>query len=318
MVVAAADGPAAELLDGASAPVEKSLAAEAMRRQEIVAVADMSSEIGVMEEARAAGFGPGLYVPMEAAEGAIGSLVLARVRGEEPFTAVEQTAAQVFASAAAIVLALGSTRRALERMRLTAEHERIARDLHDTVIQRLFGLGVGLQVAEGMAEEPVAERIRSTVDGIDEVIREIRETIFDLNRPEGMEDSSLRLRFRDLVREASEALGFLPRVAFRGPVDSAVPDQMVAPLLAVLRESLSNVGRHAKASTADVVLSVSDGWVTLNVADDGIGITGEPAAGHGLANLEARAAELGGDFSVARRRPAGTLVHWRAPIRRGS
>ena len=101
----------------------------------------------------------------------MGSLVLARSRSAQAFDQSERVAAQVFASAAAIVLALGTARESLDRMRLTAEHERIARDLHDTVIQRLFGLAMRLQAAERMADEPVAERIRTTVDAIDEVIR---------------------------------------------------------------------------------------------------------------------------------------------------
>ena len=315
MLVAAADGHAAELLDGATSPMERSLAARAMMRQEMVTVPDMAVEPEVMGEARVAGFGPGLYVPMSAEEGAIGSLVLARGRGQPDFAYPERAAAQVFASAAALVLTLGAARRSLERMRITSEHERIARDLHDTVIQRLFGLGMRLQAAERLAEGPVAERIRSTVDAIDEVIREIRETIFDLNRPEGIETSSLRVRFRELVSDSTETLGFRPRTVFRGPVDAAVPDELVSTLIAVLRESLSNVSRHARATGVDVVLGVAEGWVTLSVSDDGVGVDGRPAAGHGLANLEARALELGGEFSLSPRQPSGTLLQWRVPFK---
>lgn len=244
----------------------------------------------------------------------MGSLVLARSHSEPTFEPAERIAAQVFASAAAIVLALGSARESLDRMRLAAEHERIARDLHDTVIQRLFGLGMRLQAAERQADEPVAERIRATVDSIDEVIREIRETIFDLNRPEGQDASTLRARIREVVSEATETLGFRPRVAFRGPVDSAVPEHLVIHLVAVLREALSNVGRHASARGADVVISVSDGEVILTVADDGVGVSGQPAAGHGLGNMKTRAAQLGGECLVTRRHPTGTLVMWRVPM----
>ena len=315
MLVAAADGQAAELLEGATAPMDKSLAARAMMRQEMITVPDMAAEPEVMAEARVAGFGAGLYVPMSAEEGAVGSLVLARGKGQGDFDQSERAAARVFASAAALVLTLGAARRSLEHMRLTAEHERIARDLHDTVIQRLFGLGMRLQAAERLADGPVAERIRSTVDAIDEVIREIRETIFDLNRPEGIETSSLRIRFRELVADSAETLGFRPRTAFRGPVDAAVPDELVSTLIAVLRESLSNVNRHAQATGVDVVLAVADGWVTLTVGDDGIGMETQPAAGHGLANLEARALELGGEFSTSPRLPSGTLLQWRVPVK---
>ena len=317
MVVAAADGESAEQLEGASLEVEKSLAAKAMFDQRMVTVDDMGTDEQVMHEARAAGFGAGLYLPMHAQEGPMGSLVLARFRAAPPFGQSERIAAQVFASAAAIVLALGTARDSLDRMRLAAEHERIARDLHDTVIQRLFGLGMRLQAAERLAEEPVAERIRATVDSIDEVIREIRETIFDLNRPEGQDVTTVRARIREVVSEATETLGFRPRLAFRGPVDSGVPDQLVVHLVAVLREALSNVGRHAAAHGVDIVVSVADGQAALSVADDGLGITGQPAAGHGLGNMETRATQLGGECTIARRQPAGTLVLWRVPLHQG-
>jgi PAS domain S-box-containing protein len=314
MLVAAAEGESSSVLEGATVPVEISLAAKVVQSNEIAVIDDMAADPNVLLEARAAGFGPGLYIPMHAEDGPIGALVLARSHGEDRFNAAERSAAQVFASAAAIVLALGSARSAVDRMRIAAEHERIARDLHDTVIQRLFGLGMRLQAAERMAEGTVAERIRDTVDAIDEVIREIRETIFDLNRPDGTEVSTLRSRFRDVIGEAAETLGFRPRVAFRGPVDSAVPDELLVHLIAVLRESLSNVSRHAKATAVDVVVSVSEGVVSLNVGDDGVGFPGHPAAGHGLANMTARATELGGRCAITRRHPSGTLVQWEVPL----
>jgi PAS domain S-box-containing protein len=318
MVVAAADGGGAELLRGARSPVGNSLAARAMARAETVAVHDMGTEADVLQEARKAGFEAGLYVPMLAEEGPVGSLVLARRRGQRAFDHAERAAAEVFASAAGIVLALGTARRALDRMRITSEKERIARDLHDTVIQRLFGLGMRLQAAERIAEEPVVERIRATVDAIDEVIREIRETIFDLNRAEEDAPESIHHRLREVVDEAEEMLGFKPRLAFRGPVETALTEDMAAHLISVLRESLSNVARHAAATGADAVLRVGEGSVSLTVADDGSGIPEHPAAGHGLANMQSRAAELGGECSVRRRRPSGTLVEWRVPLQAGA
>ena len=124
---------------------------------------------------------------------------------------------------------------------MTSEHERIARDLHDTVIQRLFGLGMRLQAAERLAQGPAAERIRETVDAIDEVIREIRETIFDLNRRDST-DPDLRQKFRQVTAEAAGHLGFNPRIAFRGPVEATLDEELTNQLLAVLREALANVG----------------------------------------------------------------------------
>ncbi|HET9075713.1 MAG TPA: PAS domain S-box protein [Acidimicrobiales bacterium] len=317
MVVAAADGEAAELLSGAVVPASISLAARAMLRGETVVVADMAAEPDVLAEARAAGFAAGVYVPMLAEDGPVGSLVVARRRGQAPFDAGQVAATEVFASAAAIVLALGAARGALERMRISSEHERIARDLHDTVIQRLFGLGMRLQAAERLADPVVGERIRSTVDSIDDVIREIRETIFDLNRPAAADGRpNLRGHMRDIVGDSTESLGFKPRLAFRGPVEAVIDEELYGPLGAVLREALSNAGRHAKARAVDVVLDVSEGWVTLSVSDDGVGFSPGPAAGHGLENMQARALQLGGEFTVLPRQPAGTLVQWRVPLER--
>jgi len=241
-------------------------------------------------------------------------LVVARSAGSPPFSASQVTAGEAFASAVAIVLALGTARQALERTRLASEHERIARDLHDTVIQRLFALGMRLQAAERLASDPVAERIRDTVESIDEVIREIRETIFDLNRPDS-DTPHLRQQIRSVSAEAAEHLGFAPRIAFRGPVETAVSDELSVHLLAVLREALANVGRHAKASSVDVIVIASDGNVTISVADDGIGMTDAPSAGHGVTNLRSRAEMLGGEFTIGGRSPSGTLLQWRVPRR---
>ena len=191
-------------------------------------------------------------------DGPIGALVVARDTDAEPFNAVETAAAEVFASAAAVGIALGGTRDTLEAMHLVSEHERIARDLHDTVIQRLFALGMGLQGAQRLSSGAVGERISRSVQAIDEVIREIRETIFDLNRPQGA-DLDVRQRVRAVAGEVGGQVGFTPRTTFRGPVEAAVSDEMISHLLAVLREALTNVGRHARASTVDVVVAATAG-----------------------------------------------------------
>jgi PAS domain S-box-containing protein len=312
IVVAAADGEGAEGLIGATVPVTTSLSAEAMRAGRTVSVGDMAADEAVLAEARSAGLGPGLYLPMLAEDGPVGSLVVARASGSPRFNSGQVTAAEVFASAAAIVLALGTTREALEETRMTSEHERIARDLHDTVIQRLFALGMRLQAAERLAQGPVAERIRDTVDSIDEVIREIRETIFDLNRPDS-DAPHLRQQIRGVAAEAAEHLGFAPRIAFRGPVEAAVSEELTGHLVAVAREALANVSRHSRASSVDVVVIAADGSVTLSVADDGIGMSDAPSAGQGIANLRSRAEMLGGELTIGRRKPSGTLLQWRVP-----
>ncbi len=312
ILVAAADGAASGHLVGATTPTVGSLAARAMATGTTVAVSDMSDDPAVIAKARTVGLGPGLYLPMMAEEGAVGALVVARGSKAPEFTANEVATAEVFASAAAIVLALGAARQVVEDIRITSEHERIARDLHDTVIQRLFALGMRLQAAERLAQGPVVDRIRDTVDSIDEVIRDIRETIFDLNRP-NPDGTDLRQRVRKEALTAADHLGFGPRVAFRGPVETTADERTTTQLVAVLREALSNVGRHAGASSVDVVVSVGDGFVTLTVSDDGVGISDEPTAGQGTTNMAARATELGGDLKLGRRTPSGTMLQWRVP-----
>jgi signal transduction histidine kinase len=313
MVVAAADGEGAALV-GASVPTSTSIAARAMAEGRTMIIDDMSAETTVLEEARRLDLGAGLYVPMQAEDGPVGALVVARLHGSDRFSGPEINAAEIFASAAAIVVALGAARRTLEENRLVSEHERIARDLHDTVIQRLFALGMGLQAVERMPGGSIVERVRESVDELDQVIREIRETIFDLNRSPS-DELDLRQQMRQVAQEAAGHLGFVPRLGFRGPVDLAVTDDVLPHLLSVLRESLANVGRHAKATQVDVVVVAADGSITLNVSDDGIGIGGTPSAGHGTANMASRAADLGGEMTLTRRIPSGTLLQWRVPRR---
>jgi PAS domain S-box-containing protein len=315
MVVAAADGEGSEVFVGALIPREGSLAAHVMEDGQALLVDDMVAEPAVLPAARAAGLGPGLYVPMLSETSALGALVLARTPLDGAFNHGEVSVAEVFASAAAIILALGAARQSLEDLRMTAEQERIARDLHDTVIQRLFALGMRLQAAERLADAAVGERIRGAVDAIDQVIREIRETIFDLNRPDSG-DPHLRQVLRNVAAESSEQLGFTPRLAFRGPVEAAVSDELESQLVSVLREALSNVARHAKASSVDVVLVAAEGSVTISIADDGVGVPEGLSAGHGLENMGTRAAQLGGELVVSRRSPSGTLLRWQVPIKR--
>ena len=315
MRVVAGAGTDIDEIVGATLDASSSLSAKAMGAGQPVLVADMHAEPAVIREAREAGFGPGVYFPMVTQEGPIGALVAARRSGATAFTDAEVAATEAFASAAAVGLALGTARESLEHLRMVSDQERIARDLHDTVIQRLFALGMGLQGAQRLADEPLAQRIRAAVEAIDEVIREIRETIFDLNRPYAA-GLDVRQRVRGLAAEAAGPLGYRPRVSFRGPVEAELTEPILAQLLSVLREALSNVTRHARASRVDVVVVAEGDTVTLSVADDGIGVPDVPVAGHGLENMTRRAADLGGDCFVTRRRPAGTIVQWRVPLTR--
>jgi signal transduction histidine kinase len=194
-----------------------------------------------------------------------------------------------------------------------AEDERIALDLHDTVIQDLFAVGLSLQAARTSATGRVGQRIDEAVDRLDQVIRDIRTTIFHLPGnsagARGLRDEMLRL-----ADKYSGELGFTPRVGLHGPLDVVVPDIVAGQLLQVLAEALSNTARHAGASSAEAVVVIEEGWVSLSLVDDGTGPTAAPTAGQGLRNMSARAHNLGGTCTVSRREPTGTIVHWRVPI----
>jgi len=193
-----------------------------------------------------------------------------------------------------------------------ADRERIARDLHDVVIQQLFASGMALQSVWSRIGDPeVAQRVTAVVDDLDRTIREIRTLIFGLQQPQAR-GSGKRARILDVIADERGALGFEPRVTLDGPIES-MPDETLDELLPTLREALSNVARHARASSVSVTIGVGPD-ISLSVDDDGCGIGVEASAhGNGLRNMRERAARLGGTCAVARRPNGGTTVEWRVP-----
>ena len=312
LVISAADGIGADSVIGVKIPPDTSIAKRAMSQRATILVDDLSSEPAVPSEVRVQGFGAGLYCPLSTEERVLGALVVARSRGAVAFSRNDIALVEVFANAAVVALTLGEDRLELEQLQVTAEHERIGRDLHDTVIQRLFALGMSLQSIERLASGPVAERIEQAVDGLDDVIRDIRETIFRLERP-AFAESGLRAAVDDILAMATEQLGFSPRVAFQGPVDSATSAHVEPHVIAVLTEALSNIARHAEASAVEVVIAAEDGILLVSVADNGIGPPVGRTAGNGLRNMADRAKALSGSISITARRPSGTLFEWRVP-----
>jgi signal transduction histidine kinase len=194
------------------------------------------------------------------------------------------------------------------------DRDRIARDLHDHVMQRLYAIALGLQ---GLADsEPApnrARRLATYTDDLDATIREIRQTVFELRGRSATGTDGPRLALLALATEMARAFGFEPRLRLDGPLDSAVDAVVADHLLAVVRESLSNAARHAQAKAVTVTVTAANGLVTAEIVDDGVGI-GETTRRSGLANLGSRAAELGGTFSIGPGSDGvGTRVCWSAP-----
>ncbi len=253
-----------------------------------------------------------LGVPIRVRDQVFGNLYLTEKQGAPEFSAQDQEIVIALAAAAGVAIENARLHERLEQMAVISERERIARDLHDTVIQRLFATGMGLQSLIGRLPNPDSrDRLQLAVDELDETIREIRSSIFALEaRSSG---ASLRARILDLASESAEGLGFEPRVRFAGPVDAAVSPAVADELLKTLREALSNVARHARARSVDVqVASGSDG-VTLRVTDDGEGLPEKRSRGHGLDNMRARAEALRGSFAITNRRDGGTALTWKVP-----
>jgi two-component system, NarL family, sensor histidine kinase DevS len=194
-----------------------------------------------------------------------------------------------------------------------ADRERIARDLHDFVIQRIFTAGIGLEgVATAVTQPELARRLQRIIDELDAAVREIRSSIFTLRRRPG-EMGSLRGELLDIAAQTADILGFTPRVSFKGPVDTVVPDRVAEQMLGVLREGLSNIGRHAHATSADIVVSADAERVTLSITDNGRGMDGVTRRS-GLLNLTHRSAALGGDLVVGTRPGGGTRLDWSSPL----
>ena len=199
-----------------------------------------------------------------------------------------------------------------QELAVISDRERIARDLHDVVIQRLFATGLQLQgIASLAGDSELATRLDLAVDDLDKTIKAIRGTIFELqNRRSG----SLRAEIRSLVREYAPGLGFSPAVVTSGPVDTAVPSRVREQLLPVLREAVSNVARHALADQAQVEVHVTDTDLRLTVIDDGVGLT-EDRSESGLRNARRRAADLGGFLELTSNSSRGTTLVWQVPLR---
>jgi signal transduction histidine kinase len=236
-------------------------------------------------------------------------VVLDRGRGSLP--PEDQDLLWSFAAQASLALDRAVSLVERQEAMLAEDRDRIARDLHDLVIQRLFATGLQLQGARGPQNPPeTQERIETAVRELDLTIRDIRSTIFELQHGH---EASLRSGVAGLVREYTPVLGFAPTVHTSGPVDSLVGQALAEQALAVLREALSNCARHAAARSCLVEVAVEGGWLLLRVTDDGRGPAGDVHES-GLRNLRRRADELGGTLALVPAEPCGTRFEWRVPV----
>lgn len=262
------------------------------------------SELG--EHPESAGFPPDhppmhsfLGVPIVVHDRVFGNLYLTEKRDADAFSEADEAIAVTIARAAGIAIENARLHERVRELALGAERARIAADLHDTVIQRLFAIGLTLQGSVSLlATRQAAEVVQGAVADLDDTIRQIRSTIFAL-QVSPVAEQGLRAEILALCREATPGLGFEPQVRLEGPLDSVVDDETAAQLLAVVREGLTNIVRHANASRVQLAAVATDHRVSLRIVDDGDGPgTGERPGGHGIHNLRQRAASLAGEFAL--------------------
>lgn len=257
--------------------------------------------------------GPVLLAPV-GEEGRVRAvLALGRRSGGLPFTTATCRLVSTFGDQMAIVMELAEARREAEHYGLVEDRVRIARDLHDVVIQQLYAAAMSLTATVRLIDSPeVAARVTSTVDELDETVRQIRSTIFAL-QPADPGSEGLRARIMELIRTVGGKFSFTTGLRLAGLLDTDVSGQLADEVTAVLREALSNAARHARASRVDVAVELTGGALVVEVTDDGIGLPADPVRS-GMANLEARAVRLGGTFEAGPgRQGAGTRLRWRVP-----
>ncbi|MFD7455884.1 sensor histidine kinase [Streptomyces sp. NPDC059868] len=315
LTVELALGEEAEVHRGLVLPVDASLIGRAFADAATVTTPDIAQDDRVSTgPPRFAGLGPAVAVPIGSGDGVRGVVLLVREAGQAAFSRHRTEPLESFAGQAAVAMELAERRRDAERIAVLQDRDRIARDLHDLAIQRLFATGMTLQSAGRFIEHPgAAERVTRAVDDLDETIKIIRSTIFGLRSRGNGAGTGLRARAARVVGEAAPVLGFSPSLRMDGLLDTRVPKETADHVVAVLSEALTNVARHARAGRADVVLETDARELRLEVSDDGVGI---PAEGRrsGLRNMAERAAQLGGELTWTTPPSGGTRLCWRVPV----
>lgn len=263
-----------------------------------------------------------LGVPIRVRDEVFGNLYLTDKRSAEVFTDVDEELVVGLASAAGVAIENARLHARVQELTLVEDRERIARELHDTVIQRLFATGLALQgTARLVGTDPTAvrSRIEVAVDDLDLTVKYIRSAIFELEGSR-VSQSGPRRQLLDVIDEAVEPLGFEPRVLIDGPLDTGLDDATVADAVATLREGLTNAAKHAQATRVDVDVIVDVEFVRITVSDDGVGPgdrkrSESSMTGHGLDNMSTRAARHGGSCELRARDGGGSVLEWRIPRR---
>lgn len=297
-------------------PLDASLAGQVILTGEPIIVDDARTDDRARVGLRAVPpgpLGPTVLLPLRTPGGVVGVLGLGWTPDRATsFRDVDVELPKAFAEQAALALHVASARMNQEKMTLFEDRDRIGRDLHDLVIQRLFAIGLTLDNTARQAGSPeVGEKLTRAVDEIDATIKDIRRTIFELSAP--AESADLRARLIRIVEEAAIILGFRPALSVSGPLASIVDESISTSLVAVLREALSNSARHGRPTAVDILLAVTD-TVTLAVADNGCGIPVGKVPMGGLNNMRERAERLGGAFTVSSTEQ-GTTLTWSVPAR---
>jgi signal transduction histidine kinase len=321
LTITYADGDGDDATRGLVLPVGQSLSGRVLATGERVASADFAADERASQAARGAmtHIGPAVLFPLGVPGNVRGVLTVGRRHGAAAFPQAHVDVAASFAAQAGVALELAATRAEAERVLLYEDRDRIARDLHDLVIQRLFATGMSLEGTMSLITRPeVASRITNAVDAMDETIKDIRATIFALQAPDPAGQPDLRGDIVALVEETTPMLGFAPSLRLGAGLAAPVRLELAEQVLAAVREALSNAARHAGASQVDVTVDVDpDGILAVQVTDDGTGI---PADVHrsGLRNLARRAEKLGGELRLRPAHPGaappGTRLEWRVPL----
>jgi signal transduction histidine kinase len=317
LTVLVAEGKGAEGLRGAVFPFDGSISGQVVLSGRALSIRDASADEHRVQPIVAGGeVGPALFVPLATRHGPIGSLTVANVLGGRTFSDDDLATLTTFAAQASIAVEYRHVRSELERLAVLEDRERIAKELHDGVIQALFAVGMSLQGAAALSRDPALEhRIEAAVAEIDGAIRDLRNYIFGL-RPGILADRQLDQALRTLGVEFEERTG-VTTVVDVDPRVAAELTSNAADVVQLAREALSNVGRHADAATVRLSLFIRDGRAVLEIDDDGRGFDPAEAAGrggHGLGNLGGRAESLGGSLDIESSPREGTTVRVTIPL----